>query len=241
MAGSEKTQEGETMLQNLVSSITVTALLGVGMLAVPAVAGDAAARTSQTQDLRPFTHFARIPAGSDPATIRLEKIRSVKVPISVEYTTDAAYCRELAFRDPGGSMYCPEARTIGTVSAFEATYSYTGQRLASDEYPVGRSTFQVYFRPDEVAPDVRTVIETGRRKAQDLTEYFLVNTQAERVQRTVIDQSQSMLCEGNFVDGNWTRTDPACRDRIAYTTAAVLSGYLTVKVDPISRLSARAK
>jgi len=237
------------MLQNLVTSIAGAALLGGAMLAVPAAAGEpsdtaratVAVQTPQTQELRPFTHFARISADSDTATIRLEKIRSVRVPQLVQYTAHVAYCRDLASRDPGGSMYCPEPRTIGTAAAFEATYSYTGQPLASDEYHAGRYTFQVYFRPDELAPEVRTVIETGKWKATYLAEYFMLHTDPERVHRAVIDESQSKLCEGNFVDGNWTHTDPACRDRIAYTTATVLSGYLTVKVDPISRLSAQAK
>jgi hypothetical protein len=115
----------------------------------------------------------------------------------------------MAFRDPGGSMYCPEPRTIGTAAAFEATYSYTGQPLASDEYHAGRYTFQVYFRPDELASEVRTVIETGKWKATYLAEYFMLHTDPERVHRAVIDESQSKLCEGNFVDGNWTHTDPA--------------------------------
>jgi hypothetical protein len=77
------------MFQNRVTSTTVTALLRVGLLALPAAAAEpssapvtAVRQTSQTQELRPFTHFARIPTGSDPATMRLEKIRSVKVPIS---------------------------------------------------------------------------------------------------------------------------------------------------------------
>lgn len=238
------------MLQNLVTSIAVVSLVGGGMLAVPAAAGEpgdtaratVAVQTPHTQELRPFTHFSRIPADSDPATIRLEKVRSVRVPQLVQYTADAAYCRDMAFRDPGGSMYCPERRTIGTAAAFEATYSYIGQPLASDEYPAaGRSTFQVYFRPDELASEVRAAIETGKWKATYLAEYFMLHTDPERVHRAVIDESQSKFCDGNFVDGNWTHTDRACRDQIAYTTATVLSGYLTVKVDPISRLSAQAK
>jgi surface antigen len=229
------------MLQNLVTSIAVAALVGGGILALPAAAGEpgdttpatVAVQTPQTQELRPFTHFVRIPADSDPATIRLEKIRSVRLPQLVQYTADAAYCRDMAFRDPGGSMYCPERRTIGTAAAFEATYSYTSQPLASDEYHAGHCTFQVYFRPDELAPEVRTVIETGKWKATNRAEYFMLSTYPERVHRAMIDESQSKFCDGNFVDGNWTHTDPACRDQIAYTTATVLSGYLTVKVDPI--------
>jgi hypothetical protein len=237
------------MLQNPVTSIAVAALVGRGMLAIPAAADEpggtaratVAVQMPQTQELGPFTHFARIPADSDTATIRLEKIRSVRVPQLVQYTAHAAYCRDMAFRDPGGSMYCPESRTIGTAAAFEATYSYTGQPLASDEYHVGRYTFQVYFRPDELASEVRAAIETGKWKATYLAEYFMLHTDPESVHRAVIDESQSKFCDGNFVDGNWTRTDPACRDQIAYATATVLSGYLTVKVDPISRLSAQAK
>jgi len=142
---------------------------------------------------------------------------------------------------PGVPCTAPNLAPSALRPPSRATYSYTGQPLASDEYHAGRYTFQVYFRPDELAPEVRTVIETGKWKATYLAEYFMLHTDPERVHRAVIDESQSKLCEGNFVDGNWTHTDPACRDRIAYTTATVLSGYLTVKVDPISRLSAQAK
>src|SRR5580692_10999793 len=89
-AQAQRTQEeSKAMLQNRVTSTTVTALLRAGQLALPAAAAEpnsapvtAVRQTSQTQELRPFTHFARIPTGSDPATMRLEKIRSVKVPIS---------------------------------------------------------------------------------------------------------------------------------------------------------------
>jgi hypothetical protein len=230
------------MLQNLVTSIAVAALLEGGALAVPVAAGEpgetdratVVLQAPQTQDLRLVTHFARIPADSNPASIRLEKIRPVRVPQLARYTADATYCRDAAFRDPGGSMYCPETRAIGAAAGFEATYSYSGQPLASDECHAGRSTFQIYFRPDELAPEARTAIETGKWKAARLAGYFKLNTYAEHIHRAVIDESQSKLCEGNFVDGNWTHIDPACRDRVAYTTATVLSGYLTVKVDPVS-------
>jgi hypothetical protein len=230
------------MSQNLVISIAVAALLGGGALAVPVAAGETGetdrttvvVEASQTQDLRLFTHFARIPADSDPASIRWEKIRPVRVPQLGQYTADAAYCRDAAFREPGGSMYCPETRAIGAAASFEATYSYSGQPLASDECHADRSTFQIYFRPDELAPEARAAIETGKWKAARLAEYFQLNTYTERIHRAVIDESQSKLCEGNFVDGNWTHIDPSCRDRVAYTTANVLSGYLTVKVDPVS-------
>jgi hypothetical protein len=141
--------------------------------AAPSERGEAAravaAQAAQTQELQSFTHFARIPAGSDPATIHFEKIRSVTVPISVQYTADAHIAA-------------------------------TGQPLASDESPTGRSTFQVYFRPDELAPNVRTMIETGGYNSTSLAEYFRLNTYPERVRRTVIDESQ--FYDDNFVDGN---------------------------------------
>jgi hypothetical protein len=50
----------------------------------------------------------------------------------------------------------------------------------------------------------------------------------------VIDQANSNLCDGNYVDGNWTHTNPKCEDDVAYKVVATPSNYITVKVDPVS-------
>jgi hypothetical protein len=42
------------------------------------------------------------------------------------------------------------------------------------------------------------------------------------------------LCDGNYVDGIWTHTNPKCEDRVAYKIVASPSSYVTVKVDPAS-------
>ena len=63
----------------------------------------------QIRDLQPFTHLAQIPADSEKGTIRFETANMVQVPTRITYTMNPSYCEELAFRDPGGSMYCPAA------------------------------------------------------------------------------------------------------------------------------------
>lgn len=225
------------MLRNLLTSTTVAFLLMEGPLVVRLTAAEldaasvivkANASTSQTGDLHPFTHLARIPAGADPSTIRFEKIRAVSVPTRIKQTSDAGYCSQMAFRDPGGSMYCPETRVDATAPAYEVTYSFAGAWLATEDAG-SRSTFTVYFRPDELTPQLRAAVDA--RKGSNLPSYFALSTNRERVEREVIDEAASKLCESRLVDGSWTHAAADCQDKVVYTTASVLSGYITVKVD----------
>jgi hypothetical protein len=156
-----------------------------------------AGQDTEVRNLQPFTHFTWIPADSDKGTIRFERAKMVQVPTRITYTMN--YCQELAFRDPGGSMYCPYAQTESPAPAYEVTYSYIGRPLASDEYGGRNITFYVYFRPDELAPDVRQALTAKKRDRADLAEYFTVNAFREPVRRIVIDQAQSRFCDGNFV------------------------------------------
>src|SRR5271165_1159933 len=126
-------KELKNMIRRLFTPMTV-ALLSGGLL-FPSL------RAAETNNTNPATHSAYIPAGADLSTIRFEKARLVKVPSRIQYTSDTDYCKELAFRDPGGSIACPYARTEATVPAYEATYSYTGQAMASDEYAGRNFTF----------------------------------------------------------------------------------------------------
>jgi hypothetical protein len=68
-----------------------------------------AARGEET--LQPFTQVARIPADSDTGSIRFQEARMVQIPATVPLSTNPEYCNDLAFRDPGGSMYCWSAGT----------------------------------------------------------------------------------------------------------------------------------
>jgi hypothetical protein len=60
----------------------------------------------------------------------------------------------------------------------------------------------------------------------------VISTSRETARRGVIDSGQSQFCDGQYVDGQWTHTDPGCRDKITYTIAVVPSGYVAVTVDP---------
>jgi len=233
------------MLRNLLTSTTVAFLLIEGPLMVrlnAAELDDASVlvktnpSTSQTGDLHPFTHLARIPAGVDPATIRLETIRAVTVPTRLKQTSDSEYCSQLASRDPGGSMYCPETRVDVTAPAYGVTYSFAGAPLGTEDIG-NRTTFTVYFRPDELTPQLWA--EVAARKRSGLASYFTLSTNREQVDRQVIDNAGTHFCESRLIDGEWAHIAAGCQDKVVYTTASVLSGYITVKVDP-GPASARA-
>jgi hypothetical protein len=187
----------------------------------------------QVEDLHPFTHFALIPAGSDLRTIRFENAKTVEVPTKIIYTTDTDYCAELAFRDPGGSMYCRRMQTESPTTAYEVTYSFRGQPLASDENGNTHFTFHVYFRLGELAAEVRNALSTRKLGRADTAGYFTVTTSRELVQRVVIDGARSHFCDTILRDGSWTDTDSDCQDRIYYKTIATASDYIRVRVDPV--------
>jgi hypothetical protein len=126
----------------------ILALIIMGIGALPFLAGNvannslalsAAVRSSkrgletQIKELHPFTHFASIPASSDPSKIKFEKVKATRVFTKEKSVLDTGYCKDLPFRD-------------------EVMYSFKGQPLASDEYGNRYFTFQVYFRPEELPP-----------------------------------------------------------------------------------------
>jgi hypothetical protein len=204
------------MNQQLLTGLRFAAVLSASLIAQGLYA----------EDLHIYNHTASIPAWSDPSSIRLEKIRLVKVPATLKNTTDQNYCGQLAFRDPGGSMFCPDARTVTTAPMYEVTYSYLGQPLASDESSNRRFTFHVYFRPDELTPDQKSSLT--------------VKTERETVRHTTIDSARSKFCDGGYVDGAWVHTQPGCKDVVQYTMTNAPADYLTVRVDPATS-AARAR
>jgi hypothetical protein len=192
-----------------------------------------AAGVAQGQEtLQPFTHVARIPAGFDTGSIRFQTAKMVRIPATLVYTTNPEYCKDLAFRDPGGSMYCPSARTGDTATAYELTFSVTGTPLASDEYGNRNFTFHVYFAPDELAPDVRQAISNGKRSRSDAVGSFKVSTSRELVRQNVVDEAASHFCAGNFMDGAWINSDANCRDQVYYKAIDAPSDYITVRIAP---------
>jgi hypothetical protein len=201
-----------------------------------ATAGIPAAAPTRIENLHPFTHVVYLPEGADPTTIRFEKVRPIKVATRVVYS--GSVCESPAFREPGGSIACPSARSEGLVKAYEATYSFSGRPLASDEQAGRYFTFNVRFRPDELPADVERAVASGKLNRADLAAYFLVTTYRQPVNQVAVDLRQSRFCDRSVRDGSWTPADPGCRDDIHYETVSAPSGYLTVKVEPVARLIA---
>jgi len=229
--------------------LMIFALIGMGIVALPFLAENvtngslalsAATRSTksgvetQIKDLHPFTHLASIPASSDQAKIKLEKVKATRVFTKERSAIDPTYCKDLPFRDPGGSMYCPYTEDVSPAPAYEVTYSFKNQPLASDEYGNRYFTFQVHFRPEELSPGLRRALSIGKMKRSELATYFNVVTSRPPVRAAVIDEANSSFCDGNYIDGNWVQTDPACKDKVNFKTVTRPSDYITVQVDPVS-------
>lgn len=197
------------------------------------VSGSNRAETT-VEDLHPFTHFSLIPASSDPATIKFEKVKETKVSTKAESIMDPGYCGNLQFNEPGGSMYCPEIRYDSPAPAYEVTYSYNGEPLASDEYGNRNFTFEVYFRPDELPSGLRRALAARKVNRAELASYFEVTASRLPERKVAIDEANSQFCDGNYFDGNWMRNDPNCKDSVHYKTITAPSDYLTVDVEPLS-------
>jgi hypothetical protein len=197
---------------------------------------DQSALQVQVDDLHPFSHVAYIPAGSDVSTIRFERVKAVDVPTQIRYTTDPEYCADVNYgnRAPGGSMFCPSAETETPAAAYEVTYSYTGEPLASDEYANRHFTFDLYFQPGELAPEIRKAIAAGNLSRSDMAGYFTVKTSRGQMPQVVVDEAASTFCTGILKDGIWSPLDPACRSKAVYKTVNVASDYVGVQVDPLS-------
>ena len=205
-------------------------------LGTPAITAGALASTRngdvvEITDLQPFTHVAEIPVGSQTSSIRIEGIKLVKIATKRRTLTNDVYCNQ-PWAEPGGSMFCPRITDESPVPAYRVTYSYRGQPMASDEYGNPNFTFSVYFRPDDISPRLRELVASGKVRRAELAELFDIATSRERVQEIVIDQANSTLCDGNYIDGNWVRTNPKCEDRIVYRRVAMPSSYIRVEVNP---------
>lgn len=188
--------------------------------------------TLKVGKLDPYTHFASIPDNAELSSIKFLGVKKVKVTTRMKSATDVRYCEDQQFRDPGGSMYCPYTQTESPSDAYQVTYSYRGQPMASDEYGNTHFTLSVYFRPDELSPAVRDELAKRTMTKSDEAGYFHVTTYRASVRRIAIDEAASTFCAGNYVDGAWTHTDSKCGDSVRYTAITAPSAYVTVKVDP---------
>jgi hypothetical protein len=187
---------------------------------------------ASVRELRPFTHIAEIPAGSDISSIRFEGVKIVKVATESKSVSDERYCEQVEMREPGGSERCPYTERQSFTPAYQVTYSYQGQPLTSDEYGSGYFTFSVYLRPDDLSPAVRQTLAEHKLAKSDTAGFFELRTSTSQSQQVVVDEASSKFCDGNFMDGAWMRSDPKCEDRISTKTVAGSSPYITVKVDP---------
>ena len=218
----------------------VLALVGMGFMAPPFFAQDAATGSARdgvevyTADLHPFTHFASIPASSDPEMIQFEKVRAIKVFTEVKSTRDPGYCHNLQANEPGGSMYCPFIQHESPATAYEVTYSFEGEPLASDEYGNHNFTFQVYFKPEELPSTLQSAISGHKVGRTELASYFNVTTSRPLVHGSVIDEANSSFCAGHFMDADWVQNDPHCQDKVSLKNVTSLSDSITVQVEPIS-------
>jgi hypothetical protein len=189
------------------------------------VQGTIAKRTSQTNEINPFTNVASIPSTVDPASIRFEKLRNVELASKTKTTTDPNGCKDRQFRE--SDMTCQTVQVIEKVKAVEARYSYSGPELSTGEASPGRDTSSVYFRPEQLAA-VGQIDKLNREQAESL---FDLSTSRPMVDEKVIDKAHSRFCDGNYVDGNWVRKDANCKDEVVYVTQTVPSPNLQVEVD----------
>jgi hypothetical protein len=219
------------VIQKLAFKMAVVSAIGTVILA-------AAPTGVATTHLQPFTNIAEIPAGSDVSSIRFEGIKLVKVATTRTSATDNRYCED-GYREPGGSMYCPSVQDGSLVPAYRITYSYSGPPLGSDEYGNTEFTFSVILRPEDLNPAVRQAIDAHKMSRATAAEDFKLSTYRGLVPQVAIDDANSVLCAGNYVDGLWTHTDRNCEDKVVFKTVAVPSGYITVRVDPAARAGSR--
>lgn len=193
----------------------------------------AAARDVAIEDLQPFARTAYIPAGADLSSIRFESVKAVTVATKRASITSRRYC-DAGFEEPGGSMYCPSTRDESPAPAYRVTYSFSGPPMASDESGNTHFTFSVYFHPDDLSPTLRQAISAGKTRRAEIAPAFKVAANRDSVQRIAIDEANSSFCEARYIDGLRTHTDRNCEDKVTYKAVAVPSGYITVKVDPVS-------
>lgn len=190
------------------------------------IQGTIAQRTSQTNEVNPFTNVASIPSTVDPASIRFEKLRNVELASKTKITTDPNACKDRQFRE--SDVTCQSVQVIEKVKAIEARYSYNGPVLSTGESLPGRDSFSVYFHPEELSAVVSQIDKMNREQSESL---FDLSTSRPMVDEKIMDKTRSRFCDGNYVDGNWVRKDANCKDEVTYVTQTVPSPNLQVQVD----------
>jgi hypothetical protein len=204
----------ETRPNDNVSSVTVSA---------PAAGGEIV----QISDLQPFTHVAYIPVGADLSSIKIEGIKKVNAATKLRAVTKPSDCYDSG-GEPGASPVCTRTTSTSRVPAFRVTYSY---RAPSDESGSAWFTFNVDFSEDEIGPQLRRALSTGKVSRSTAAELFEISIDRGSVPQLVLDEANSILCDGYYADGNWVHTNPRCEDSVTYRKVSSPSPYFTVKVD----------
>ena len=181
----------------------------------------------QISDLQPFTHTAYIPVDSDLSSIKVEGIKMVKAATKLRSVTKPRDCDHPG-GEPGASPNCTRTTYASRVPAVQVTYSY---RAPSDESGSAWFTFNVYFREDEIDPRLRRALSTGKISRSAAAELFEITMDKGSIEELVLDEANSILCEGYYVDGSWVHANPKCEDSVTYRKVASPSPYITVKVD----------
>jgi hypothetical protein len=92
--------------------------------------------------------------------------------------------------------------------------------MASDEYGNTYVTFRVYFRPDEISPELRRALSSGKIGRTVAAEFFALTTSRGSIQEILVDEANSV------------HTNAKCEDGINYIDVASASPYITVDVNP---------
>jgi hypothetical protein len=164
---------------------------------------------------------------SDLSSIKVEGIKMVKAATKVRSVTKPSDCDHPG-NEPGAPLNFTRTTYQSRVPAVKVTYSY---RAPSDESGSAWSTFDVYFREDEIGPRVRRALSKGKISRSAAAELFEISTLRGSTQQLALDETNSILCEGYYVDGSWVHTNPRCEDSVTYRKVASPSPYFTVKVD----------
>jgi hypothetical protein len=188
---------------------------------------------AEISDLQPFTHIAYLPVGADLSSIQFEGIKAVNVYTKRQSRTNEQFCAKRLGAEGESALDCPHTAYKSPVPAYQVSYSFQSQPMVSDESGSIYFTFSVYFRTDELDSGLSRALSSGKLSRTAAAEFFRLTTSRDSVQQTVIDQAHSTFCEGNYVDGNWTHTDPKCNDNVGYREAISASSYITVEVDSV--------
>jgi hypothetical protein len=108
-------------------------------------------------------------------------------------------------------MYCPLITLGSAVPAYKVTYRFTAPPVASDEYGNTSFTFSVYFSPDDISPSLRQALLSGKVSRAEASEYFRISASRGSAWQVIVDDGESNFCKGDYIDGNWSPTNPKCQ------------------------------